>query len=99
MSAHLGAVIKGERVPPIVGGHISSMSYSAVRLSGDSIGEIRTHGRTSKAKRQDIADRLATPVETAEVTLIEGRGAYATYRINFYTTHRIIPVENFGEAR
>ena len=64
----------------------------AYRKEGQPKGGLTTFGRTSKAYRQYVADRLKAINETAEVVYVDGTGVYQNYDLVFTVTHKIIPL-------
>ena len=74
-------------VEPTIGQSYYGHGIFAVRISKTE-GVMNNSVRTSKSRRQEIADTLATITETATVTET-GRN---TYRIDFKVTHQIVPL-------
>lgn len=83
---------KGQRTPETPGGVAHGPGYSAVRPRDSRVGRITTSGRTSVAKRQEIADGFAAITETATVIPEKVHGVYGEYRIEFEVTHKVVPL-------
>ncbi len=84
--------VPAERFPQQSGHSCSGNSISGTRGAGETIGWIRTYGRTSKRSRQEVADRMALITETATVVEVEP-GTYGVWRVDFVVTHRIVPID------
>ncbi|KQO98583.1 hypothetical protein [Leifsonia sp. Leaf264] len=77
-----------DRIVKHAGYNYASMTVNAYRAQGSQTGEIRAFGRTNAAERQDLADKMASVVETATITEIEK----SVWRVDFEVTHKIVPI-------
>lgn len=79
----------GHRIPNMPERRYDSFRFLANRRNASMIGELQTIGRTNSGERQEIADKLAAITETAKLV----RVAPNLWRIEFTTTHKIVPIE------